>query len=353
MKITFILPGIARFPVGGFQVVYDYANYLVKKGYDIEILHAMFLPTQGKASVISLLKYRLKKALRKLGILKPWFILDKRIKVRDIGKVRNEDVRDADKVIATAWETAEFVAQLPDSCGTKYYFIQHYEIWGGKERVDATWHLPLHKIVIATWLKKIAENFGEKACLVPNFIQQDNFYMVKDFEARVPTISMLYSEHAVKGSEDGINALKMIREKNKKVRIKIFGVFDKPKNLPEYCEYIKNPSRKYLREKIYNESTIYLFPSVSEGWGLTATEAMACGAALCSTDNGGVDDFGINNETALISPVHSPQKLYLNLKKLLDDDQLRVKLAQNGQRSVKKLTLENSGHLFEKALGLL
>ncbi|GAB7171719.1 hypothetical protein TUA1478L_37130 [Lactiplantibacillus plantarum] len=51
MKITFILPGFTRFPVGGYQIVYQYAGYFSSKGYDVEIIHAMFLPTQEKPGI--------------------------------------------------------------------------------------------------------------------------------------------------------------------------------------------------------------------------------------------------------------------------------------------------------------
>lgn len=350
MKITFVLPGFSRFPVGGFQIVYQYANYLANQGHDVEIVHAMFVETQNQPKFLTNVKYQVKQTLLQLGLIKSWFKLDKRIKVVYKGITRTTDIRLADKVIATAWETAEFVNELPEKCGEKYYFIQHYEIWGGKERVDRTWKLPLKKIVIAIWLKNIAIQFNETAVLVPNFVEHENFYVTKKIESRAAVIAMLYSEHAVKGSKDGFAALKIVKEKHPELQMKIFGVFDEPANLPKDAVYYKNPSRREMREDIYNDASIYVFPSVSEGWGLTATEAMACGVALCSTDNGGVDDFGIENETALISPVKNPEALASNIDKLLTDTDLRCRLAKNGKKLVDKLTLENSGALFEKAL---
>lgn len=350
MKITFILPGFSRFPVGGFQIVYHYANYLAKKGYDVQIVHAMFLPTQPIPNTAMLAKYQVKQMMAALGLFKPWFKFDQRVSVINKGKLSINDIRDADRVIATAWETAEFVSQLPRKCGKKYYFIQHYEIWGGKSRVDATWKLPLHKIVIATWLKNKAIEFGETADLVPNFVEHQNFYLTENIKDRKSVVSMLYSEHAVKGSKDGIEALRLIKNKYKNVQIKLFGVFNQPKNLPDGTEYYKNPSRQTLRDEIYNKSAIYVFPSVSEGWGLTATEAMACGAALCSTNNGGVDDFGFEGESALISPVKSPKELFNNIDRLLANSELRINLAQNGKEIVDQLTLDNSGALFERAI---
>ncbi|ANN49533.1 hypothetical protein A6F53_09875 [Levilactobacillus brevis] len=350
MRITFILPGFSRFPVGGFQVVYEYANFLAKRGHNVEIVHAMFLPTQVKPNTKELAKYLLKQSMLKMGIIKPWFKLDARVQVINKGRITKNDIRVGDRVIATAWETSEFVNTLPKECGVKYYFIQHYETWGGKERVDKTWKLPLKKIVIASWLQKIAKRMDENATLVPNFVEHENFFVTKPIEKRSAVVSMLYSEHAVKGTADGISALNMVKKKYPDITIKIFGVYDHPKNLPEGTLYYKAPSRNQLRNDIYNDSSIYLFPSISEGWGLTATEAMACGAALVSTENGGVDDFGVEGETALISAPRDPQGLYLNICKLLSNDQLRIRLAKKGKQLVMGLTLEESGALFERAL---
>ncbi|MEG4213288.1 hypothetical protein [Microcoleus sp. S13_B4] len=41
--------------------------------------------------------------------------------------ITDVDVPDADIIMATWWETAEWVAKLSPSKGTKVYFLQHYE----------------------------------------------------------------------------------------------------------------------------------------------------------------------------------------------------------------------------------
>ena len=51
---------------------------------------------------------------------------------------------------------------------------------------------------------------------------------------------------------------------------------------------------------------IYVLPSAYEGWGLTAVEAMACGAAVITTRNGGVEDFARDGDNALLVPPREP-----------------------------------------------
>ena len=40
MKITFILPAYPYHPIGCFRIVYLYANFLVKRGHDVTVVHA-------------------------------------------------------------------------------------------------------------------------------------------------------------------------------------------------------------------------------------------------------------------------------------------------------------------------
>jgi len=76
------------------------------------------------------------------------------IRVRFAEKtIVDSDFPDADAVIATWWETAEWVAQLSPTKGAKV-FMQGHEVFLGLplDRVTATYHVPIHKIVVADWL---------------------------------------------------------------------------------------------------------------------------------------------------------------------------------------------------------
>ena len=66
-----------------------------------------------------------------------------------------------DVLVATGWRTAAPVASPAAQAARKYYLIQHHEIWDGPaDEVNATWRLPLHKIVIARWLQDVARDLG-------------------------------------------------------------------------------------------------------------------------------------------------------------------------------------------------
>jgi hypothetical protein len=111
--------------------------------------------------------------------------------------VTDRDLPDADVVIATWWETAEWVARLAPSKGAKCYFIQHHEVfdWLPVERVRSTYRLPLHKIVIARWLASLMKNeYGDAHVdLVPNSVDHRQFFAAPRSKQAKPTVGFIYS----------------------------------------------------------------------------------------------------------------------------------------------------------------
>lgn len=81
--------------------------------------------------------------------------------------VTSEDVPDADVVVATWWETAEWVSQFASRKGEKFYFIQGHELFPHlpHERVRATYSLPLKRLSSPTGSDVSWRKNTEKATL--------------------------------------------------------------------------------------------------------------------------------------------------------------------------------------------
>ena len=352
MKITFILPKYSNKIIGGYKVVYQYADYLSGKGHSVNIVHIMnYKEHKVKKNIRYYIKYLQMLYLQKKHAGIAWFNFKNNVQIRFINTLRNEQqLPESDKIIATAWYSAFLVDQLSGNFGDKYYFIQHYETWSGdKNDVDRSWKLPLKKIVIASWLQEIGNNLGVETKVIKNFVDGREFFVTNPIEKRKDGIVMLYHESKWKGYDTGIRAINMVREKYPEIKVLLFGVNKRNEKIPEYAEYYYNPDRSQLRH-IYNQATIFVFPSISEGWGLTATEAMKCGAALVATNNGGVADFGFDRKTALISEINNSDNLSKNILELLNDNKFRMNLAKNGMDVVNRMTLETSGGILEDFL---
>lgn len=358
MRITFLLPGYAWKPVGGYRVVYEYANQLVRRGHDVAVVHARRLP-RGSFPIPESVEARLRwqaDALRNL-FFRPrlrWQFIDSRVQLLYVPNLSARHIPEADAIFATWWATAEAVVNYPPEKGHKGYLIQSYEAWGGPQtRVDATWRAPLHKVVIARWLYQKGLSLGvppSEMVHIPNGIDHSVFRLRRPIEGRPPKVAMLYSALAWKGGAHGINALEVVKARFPSIEAVLFGVESRPRGLPRWIEYLCNPSQDVLVEQVYNGSSIYLCPSWTEGWHLPPAEAMACGCAVVSTDIGGVRDYAVDGETALLAPPREPERLANRVLELLRNPDRRAELAAAGHKSIQRFSWDRSASLFDRAL---
>ena len=351
ISITFILPGHGKNPVGGFKVVYEYANHLVARGHSINIVHPAILYCD--TPIYQMPKKWVRFVQRKLDksyLPNRWFKIDKRVNMLWVRSLMQKNIPDADVVIATAWQTAESVSDYDVKKGRKFYFIQDFEEWSGPQaRLEATWKLPLNKIVISRWLQDIAERFGQSATYIPNGLDFSAFGVDTRIESRdAYSVVMLYHHLERKGIDDGLKALDIVRQSYPKLKVTLFGV-PNGRLLPKWISYKATPSQKILRE-IYNNAAIFLAPSRAEGWGLTASEAMICGAAIVGTNIGGHQEFMEDGVTALLAPAHSPQALAERLLVLLSDTNKRIDIAKNGNQFIQRFTWDKAVDALEAAL---
>lgn len=361
MTISFLLPTFPMKPSGGFRVVYEYANHLVKKGHTVFVIHPYRLTPLPQKSLhpLHLLKKIQRYTLSHFHGPIQWQNIDKRVHLLYLPEPLEKFIPDADIIVATWWETAFLVNSYGPSKGKKFYLIQHYETWGGpKERVDESWRLPLNKIVIAQWLYEKGKELGipeKEMHHIPNAIDTSVFRLLTPIENRPPRIAMLYSPLEWKGAKDGIAALEKVKQIHPETQAVLFGVTPRPKDLPHWIEYYQNPPQKVLVEDIYNGSAIYLCPSWSEGWHLPSTEAMACGCAIVSTNIEGARDYAIHEQNALISPIRNIDTIAEYLLLLVEKPTYRHQLARKGHDFIQNFSWEKSTEKmiqwFEETLG--
>jgi glycosyltransferase involved in cell wall biosynthesis len=354
MVITFVLPGWSiHKPIGGFKVVYEYANRLAERGHEINVVHPLLLFSDEARLKQKMKKCALQMAKHFLRRDKvKWFKVSSKVNILIAPSLREENIPKGDVIIATAWQTAEWVNRYNQDKGEKFYLIQHYENWSGsEERVKATWKMPLKKIVIARWLEEKAKELGEQVvAYIPNGLDFEQFHITQPIEKRNPKrIGMLYHKYDWKGSQDGIEALKLVKEKFPDLEAVFFSVFSPDEDIPAWVEFYENPKPTQMVE-LYNSCRIFLHPSWSEGWPLPPAEAMACGCALVTTDSLGVREYALHEKTALISEPKNPEKLSHNIIRMLRDNDLRISLAESGHKFIKNFTWEKAVNEFEKVL---
>jgi glycosyltransferase involved in cell wall biosynthesis len=352
LRITFLLSGSGHLPTGGGKVVYEYANHLSRRGHQVSVVHpalsnAETRPLQAVKRAASYIQRSVTRGYRP----EKWFPLDPAVRTLWVPTLSRNFIPDGDVVLATAWATAEWVAEYPASKGEKFYLIQSWETWDGPEdRVLATWIAPLKKIVIARWLRDLAGELGVECSYIPNGIDFDRYGLDTPIERRDPNrLMMLYHNHPVKGSADGLEALHLVAKQLPDLRVTLFGTHAADQEFPRWVDYRRLPSQQELR-LCYNQTSIFVSPSRVEGWPLPPAEAMLCGAAVAATDIGGHREYGIHEETALLSPVRSPEKLAENVVRLVRDPELRTRIARQGHECIRKYAWGNAVDSFESLL---
>lgn len=359
-NIAFLLPGRDLNPVGGYKIIYEYANKFIDEGYNISLIYPYIQKSYNKTneSTIKKVKQFCGFILKKhFNLLKAgeWFPLRNEIQKEFIFQFSDKYIKKFInyKIIATAVNTAyELNESKLIDIKNRFYFIQDFETWNNftEEMVYSSYKFPLKKITISPWLQEKVNKVSEEAILVPNGFDFNYFKLLTPIEKRCSTeIAMLYHLDNRKRCCDSIAALELVKQQIPNLHVSMFGVPDKPNFIPNWISYYQKPN-KDLHNKIYNKAAIYIAASEKEGFGLTVGEAMICGCAIACTNNGGFSFFVKNKTTGLLSNVYDIKALATNIIELINNDELRIKIAKNGNEYIKKFTGEKAFNLFKNAI---
>ncbi|MCX6002449.1 MAG: glycosyltransferase family 4 protein [Chloroflexi bacterium] len=85
----------------------------------------------------------------------------------------------------------------------------------------------------------------------------------------------------------------------------------------------------------YSEATMLVVPSIYEGFGLPAAEAMACGAPVISTTAGALPE--VVSDAGILVPPGDTRAIVEAIKTLLDDENRRRQLGALGRERVARL----------------
>ncbi len=350
MKIVFFLPGATSSVSGGYSVIYKYANLLIERGHNVRIIFGN-KNLKGLVPIYNCVPIRKCLIFIKFGKRPRWFHLNKKIKVSYLTKnLCDSDITDGEIIIATAVDTAEQVAKLEKA--KKFYLVQDFENWEvGDDYVIKTYQMGLKIITVSNYLKKrIQEYTNSEITVIPNGIDDEYFRLMKPIEDRPPhTVAMLYHRLKNKGSKYGIETIIKLKERYPDLKAAMFGTVKKPNDLPKWITYYFCASKAQLAE-LYNNSSIFICPTIWEGFGLTALEAMACGCAVVSTDYDAGRDFMVDQINALLCKTADSEGLYLNACKIIENDELRKTIATNGVNVAKKFIWSRSVTLIEEEI---
>ena len=101
-------------------------------------------------------------------------------------------------------------------------------------------------------------------------------------------------------------------------------------------------------EKILCYTDIFLLPSKSESFGLSALEAMAANTAIISTNTGGLPEVNIHGVTGYLSHLGDVEDMSKNTLNILKDDLTLSRFKLNAKNHTNKFRLENILPIYEE-----
>ena len=348
MRICFVLPRFSRRPIGGYKIVFEYANRLQKKGYEIILLFLnenTFVEHRVPSRFNSVCSNIMTK------IEPRWFPLDKKIKKGSGINNAYRKLADIDVCVATGAETVKICKELfPNS--KKLYLIQGFETWVMNENaVFDTYNEDFKKIVVSSWLEKIVnEHSKDKALLIKNPIDLKVYVSKTPIEKRkTHTIGLLYHSEENKGLKYSIKALEILKKKYPDLDVYMFGTSDPKEAIPGLAKYVKDATQSQTID-IYNQVSVFMCSAIHEGFGLTGMEAMACGAALASTNYEGIHEYGKDGVNCLLSPIKDVEAMVENVSRLFDDDALRYTISEDGRKSLNTFHWDKAVETFASVI---
>jgi glycosyltransferase involved in cell wall biosynthesis len=93
---------------------------------------------------------------------------------------------------------------------------------------------------------------------------------------------------------------------------------------------------------------VYVQSSWGEGMGSVLIEAAACGIPIAATTAGGIPEVVESGETGLLVAPRNPEALAAALTRLIDDKELRGRLAAEGRKRVSRFGLTRMANDMEK-----
>lgn len=324
MRISFTWPTSRRFG-GGVAALFSYADGLARRGHEVHIVHGPRTPDRiDRVEEID------------------WFDFDPSIDHHVVDDVHDRSLPGTDVC---------FGALEPGPRGLPVVLIQGFRLIAASlERPAFRARAP--KICVADWLRTVGVAWGsppEQMFHVPPGLDHATF--------RVPTgrdrpfdVAMLYSTHPTKGGAEGREALELLHARRPDLRVALFGMIRPDTEIPRWATYLTAPDQPTLADEVYGRARVFLQPSRVEGFGLTAVEAMACGAALVTTDNGGSRDYAHPGTTAEVVPVDDPAAMAAAVEHLLDDPRRRRRLAEEGERTARTFTWDRAARDLEATL---
>lgn len=187
----------------------------------------------------------------------------------------------------------------------------------------------------------------ERVLVIPNGVDVEQFRECADCARKRDgmggfTVLGVGRLEKVKGYRYLIEAFQKIKKEIPESRLMLIGDGSEKENLKREAEALRlEDSVEFLGEiahdalpHYYHRADVFIMPSLAEGFGITALEAMAAGLPVVVTKVGGLLDIVENEKTGILVKSGNTEDIFHAVVRLYRDEHLRSRLVESAQRKV-------------------
>lgn len=335
---------ILRAPIagtgGGYWTIFRLANFLGAAGHRVRVYIEPIAHLEGKSH------QEIQEFLEQnFGPLRVQAI------------VGHDRILPADATIATNWPTAYTVASQQDSL-FRFYFVQDFEPEFYSDRdplyreAERTYALPLQHVCIGRSLAARLERMTGRPTECIDFAVDTEIFRthVRASERSGRTRVLFFARPGMKrrGFDLGVEALERLARERPDVEICFFGAHDDELRGVRFPFTNLGVLGHHELARAMNEAHILLCFSLSANVSWVPLQAMACGCAVVEADVPGVREMVREDTCLLAEPV--PDRVAEALFRLVDDDDLRCRMAETAAEVLAERSWDSSARQFEQIL---
>lgn len=224
--------------------------------------------------------------------------------------------------------------------------------------------LPFHNIICVSSgvRQRLIEQYGikpEKIKVIYNGVDVRLFDSVKVSEKEKEKDTIVFIGRVIphKHVDDLINAVKLLHDKQKDVRLKIIGTGQEVDNLVRLVGHLKLERQvRFFGAIDYNDlirelkkSEVLVLPSTREGFGMVLVEAFACHVPCVAYYSDGVVDVIDDGKNGFLVKQRDVNQLAEKIGYLLKNKKKAAEFAINGRRKTEqKFTWERAADEMER-----
>jgi glycosyltransferase involved in cell wall biosynthesis/2-polyprenyl-3-methyl-5-hydroxy-6-metoxy-1,4-benzoquinol methylase len=333
LSIAFVLRAPIAQVGGGYKVIFHLAHYLARRGHDVQLYVEPIAHLEGKTEV------------EIIEFCRSYFG-ESQAQIH----VGHDSIQPSDVAIATNWPTAFIVDALVNT-RCKAYLIQDYEpeFYDAKdplrEEVEKTYNLPLRKLCIGRYLARLFTDRDRLPAAVFDFpLDHEIFHAVGRKTSR-PIRLLFFARPALKrrGYSIGLEALESVHRECPEVQIYLYGMEENPRLSFPYTNLGVLDQRQLAQAM--RDSDVHLSFSLSN-ISQVPFQAMACGCAVVEAKLPSVEAMVEDGKHCLLAEPQ-PDAVVAALRRLIEDGELRSRIAKAGMEFVRDKTWDNSCKQFE------